>query len=401
MKNKRLVWTTVTLLIVSALLLSGSMVMLAAASENQVSLPEDSAVPDISEIADLPDEGVLPVGVTLSQIKEENGKQVAVVLSEEEMTLLAERRANGEWLTLSMEEMVAAVKDTVDLFYNNYRIDVGTMTDGVYSVKSYNGYLYYTSEAYVKQEQQTAPRAKDDVFAIILARISAYNDSISETNAYGICCAYADMPRLEERQVYEHVYLQEDDNWTLLSFDYLKFDAGRGFIEQYTHDRSTCYKSYHDECCECVKLFYDDVFEKEFVEPQFVEGTRRVRVEIFEEATQTLVDTFTLTDQEEVNAIFEAFFTSFQKACDEFEAHVASDEDKAYRSTYRIVVHMESTYENVTMSDVHDIDICYPYGYSNDIYGYLHFDLWMDYLIQGGHDFIELVDVHVGQHIPA
>ena len=67
----------------------------------------------------------------------------------------------------------------------------------------------------------------------------------------------------------------------------------------------------------------------------------------------------------------------------------------------RVIAHLETTHENITDIDTRDMDICYPYGYSNDIYGYLHDDLWMDYQIKGGSAFIELIDAYVDEYFSA
>ena len=152
MKAKKLALITLTLITVSALLLTGSLALLAGPSEDETPLPEGSALPDVSEIATsgdeiaVPDEGEKPAVNDQVLTKEEDGKTVVSFLSEEELNLLAERRENGEWLSLSAEEMAAMVKETVDLFYSCHTMEVGSLVDGVYTVKSYNGYLYYTSD---------------------------------------------------------------------------------------------------------------------------------------------------------------------------------------------------------------------------------------------------------------
>ena len=50
---------------------------------------------------------------------------------------------------------------------------------------------------------------------------------------------------------------------------------------------------------------------------------------------------------------------------------------------------------------MHEMIIGYPYGYSNDVYDYIHVEFWNDYRICGGSSFIELIDAFVGEHIPA
>lgn len=404
MKNKKLVLITVSLIIASALLLIGSMALIVSAVISEEPIPEGSAVPDTSALSGLPSDERFPNGVKQSAIDEKDGKKVATVLTEEELNLLAERRANGEWLTLSIDEMTAVIDDTIELFYNSDRIEVGGMTDGVYGVTSYNGALYYASDEFEKytwaytpvtfhdQTWQTAPNVKKDVMSIVLARISAYSDSIG-ANEIGVHIAFADM--YDDSVLVASGYRPFTD----YTHDYLLFEMCSGTIMLHKHSDNGNI-NFDSPCCKSVNLLSDSRLEKDFGDAQFVEGSRRVRVEIFEEATKELIGTFTITDRNEVNAIFDGFLESFQNACDEFKEHIASEEDASYRSAYRIVVNMESTFENVTVSYTNNMDVCYPYGYSNDVYGYIHDDRWIDYSIRGGSNFIELVDAYVGQHIP-
>lgn len=412
MKNKKIILITVTLIIASALLLVGSMALIANALNNEAALPEGSAVPNASSLAGLPSDERIPTSVNRSEINEVDGKKVVTVLSEEELNLLAERRANGEWLTLPIEEMTAVVKDTIELFYSCDRIEVGSMTDGVYGVTSYNGALYYTSDEFAKYTWSFTPETfhdqtwihtsdvRNDVMAVILARLSAYSDSVGKRDGADVYYAVADV---------SDEYAGKDDEYMIAACsyghapyarDYLLIDIPCGKIILHNHASDKGYTDFDKPCCEEVNLLGDDRFETDFVEQEFVEGSRRVRVEIFDEASKELVGTFTITDQDEVSVIFDAFFTAFGNVCSEFEKYLASEEDKAYRSDYRIVVNLESTYENVIVSYINNIDICYPYGYSNDVYGYMHDDRWIDYSISGGSDMIGLIDIYVGQYIP-
>ena len=124
----------------SALLLTGSLALLAGATEGESPLPEASALPDVSDIPTEGENVELPgetVGDTV--LTEKDGKITASFLTPEELTLLQERREGGEWLTLSLEEMTAIVEETVRMFYTSHVQEVGALVDGVYTVETYNG----------------------------------------------------------------------------------------------------------------------------------------------------------------------------------------------------------------------------------------------------------------------
>lgn len=417
MKSRKIVLLTVVLITVSALLLTGSLALLTGAAEEEAPLPTESAVPEISAVE-------TPVSAESQSdyvaVSEAEGKKTARIFTEEQLLALQERRDNGEWLTLSVDEMLAIVNDTVALFYDSDVIELGVLEDGVYTVRSYNGYLYYTSDEYTKMNGSEAPDAEKDVFEIILQRVLTLNDGVAirddgsvehsmSTYSY---YAFADVPRMEQKALEHMIHGSghtHDANWQPVEYNCLRFFVCDSRIELVEHtlenvtDVEDIYGNRYGEsdCHTAVLVFYNEEFAKDFVDTEEVDGSRRVRVEIYDEATQTLVTTFTITDEATVNGIFDGFFASFDNACKRYEEFLASDEDRVYRSKYRVIAHLESTFENVTDSSTRDIDICYPYGYSNDIYGYLHVDLWMDYQIKGGNAFIELIDAYVDEYIPA
>lgn len=411
MKSRKLVLLTVTLITASALLLTGSLSLLTGAAEKEAPLPTDSGVPDVSAVE-------TPVSVeNLSDyvnVTETEGKKTARIFTEEQLVSLAERRENGEWLTLSVDEMLAIINDTVALFYDSNVIELGVLEDGAYTVKSYFGYLHYTSDEYTKQSGSESPDAERDVFEIILQRVQTLHDgigirddgSIENSMSAEAYYAFADVPRMDQKHLdylvgSGHMY---DANWQPVTYSFLRFYVCDARIELVEHNPENVEKGDYPDRTNChppVQVFYDDEFAKDFVKTEEIDGSRRVRVELYDETTQTLVDTFTITDEATVNGIFDGFFQSFDNACTRYEAYLASDGDKTYRSRYRVIAHLESTFENVTDTGTRDIDICYPYGYNNDIYGYLHDDMWMDYQIKGGSEFIERIDAYVDQYIPA
>ena len=417
MKAKKLLWITLTLVVSSALLLTGSLALLAGATEGESPLPEASALPDISDIPTEGENVELPgetVGDTV--LTEKDGKITASFLTLEELTLLQERRDGGELLTLSLEEMTAIVEETVRMFYTSHVLEVGALVDGVYTVESYNGYLFYTDEGFERYDVFEAPDVGAEICKVICARLAAYNDAqggkgqIYVENWVQIpqyFYFFADMPAMDAEALGHacisdgHVDRYETD-WTRDSYGYVRVDIGERTVIAVTHDTALCKeKTYKPVCLTKTEIGFDKKFREEFIGTQLEENSRKVRVEIFEEATQTLVDTFTITDSEKVAEIFAAQKAAMDKAINDYDTTTYIPEDSTYRSKYRVVVHLERT--NGNLLKYHNIDFayCYPYGYTNEIYGCVwENQAWVDYNVPGGKVFLDLMDVYVTPFIP-
>lgn len=417
MKAKKLLWITLTLVVSSALLLTGSLALLAGATEGESPLPEASALPDVSDIPTEGENVELPgetVGDTV--LTEKDGKITASFLTLEELTLLQERRDGGEWLTLSLEEMTAIVEETVRMFYTSHVLEVGALVDGVYTVETYNGYLFYTDEGFERYDVFEAPDVGVEICKVICARLAAYNDSqggkgqIYVENWVQIpqyFYFFADMPAMDAEALGHacisdgHVDRYETD-WTRDSYGYVRVDIGERTVIAVTHDTALCKeKTYKPVCLTKTEIGFDKKFREEFIGTQLEENSRKVRVEIYEEATQTLVDTFTITDSEKVAEIFAAQKAAMDKAINDYDTTTYIPEDSTYRSKYRVVVHLERT--NGNLLKYHNIDFayCYPYGYTNEIYGCVwENQAWVDYNVPGGKVFLDLMDVYVTPFIP-
>ncbi len=415
--NKLILVMTVSLVTAAALLLTGSFALLTSVADEETPLPHDSGVPDVF-VLETPVSAESPTDYVT--VAETDGKRIARVFSEEQISSIAKRRENGEWLTLSLDEMLAIVNDTVALFYDSHVIELGVWNDGMYSVRSYNGYLYYTSDEYTKLDESKAPDAEKDVFDIILRRVQTLHDGIAVYDSdsfvnsmptYSVF-AFASVPRMEQKSLdhmihgaghYYDMYGRET------AYDCLRFYPYSGRIELIAHapdnvlDSTQSYGGLYgtSSCHTQTSVFYNEKFAKDFVGTIELDGSRHVRVEIFDEVTKELAGTFTITDESVVNDIFDGFFTSFDNACKDYALYLSTEQERTYRGKYRIIAHLESTFENITDSSVRDLDICYPYGYNNDVYGYLHDDLWMDYQIKGGGAFIELIDAYVDEYLSA
>lgn len=416
MKAKKILWITLALVVSSALLLTGSLALLAGATEGESPLPEASALPDVSDIPAEGENVELP-GETVGDavLTEKDGKITATFLTPEELTLLQERRDGGEWLTLSLEEMTTIVEETVRMFYTSHVLEVGALADGVYTVETYNGYLFYTDEGFERYDVFEAPDVGAEICKVICARLAAYNDAqggkgqIYVENWVQIpqyFYFFADMPRLDAEHLGNacitggHVDYC-DEEWFHGTYDFIRIDMAERTICAVTHDASLCgVNTRRPQCLVETVIGLDQKFREEFIGTTVEEDSRKVRVEIFEEASQTLVDTFTITDAERVNEIFAAMKTCMDKAIYEYEC--AIPEDSSYRSKYRVVVHLERTHSNLLKYHNIDFAYCYPYGYTNEIYGCVWENQpWVDYNVPGGKVFLDLMDVYVEPFIPA
>jgi hypothetical protein len=415
MKAKKILWITLALVVSSALLLTGSLALLAGATEGETPLPAASALPDVSDIPTEGENVELP-GETAGDtvLTEKDGKITASFLTLEELTLLQERREGGEWLTLSLEEMTAIVEETVRMFYTSHVLEVGALVDGVYTVETYNGYLFYTDEGFERYDVFEAPDVGSEICKVICARLAAYNDAqggkgqIYVENWVQIpqyFYFFADMPRLDAEHLGNacitggHVDYC-DEEWFHGTYDFIRIDMAERTICAVTHDASLCgVNTRRPQCLVETVIGLDQKFREEFIGTTLEEDSRKVRVEIFEEASQTLVDTFTITDAERVNEIFAAMKTCMDKAIYEYEC--AIPEDSSYRSKYRVVVHLERTHSNLLKYHNIDFAYCYPYGYTNEIYGCVWENQpWVDYNVPGGKLFLDLMDVYVTPFIP-
>lgn len=131
----------------------------------------------------------------------------------------------------------------------------------------------------------------------------------------------------------------------------------------------------------------------------FSDGTvREIKVEIYEEESQTLVTDFELTDQTICAKIFAAFDKCFAEVCEKYPHDAAPDKDT--KTDYRVAIYLntysDSTKENLACY----IDISYPYGYTNDIYRLMHHggSPFGESKARLGKPFIDMIDEYVKEY---
>ena len=126
---------------------------------------------------------------------------------------------------------------------------------------------------------------------------------------------------------------------------------------------------------------------------------RNITVEIYEESTGEMVKSFEITDRKECNDLYFNFNKCFADACNEYPKHNLTGEDKNYKAEYRVLVRY-TTYADEEKTEV-DLcaEVCYPYGYTNEIYSIVHFDVFGEYAINNGKNFIDPIDEYVKNHM--
>lgn len=149
------------LLFAFALLLSGcesaeNSVSPAESSDTAVSAPEASKEEETSkepivimppEASDAPIDGEQMEGEFGKHtfISEESGKTVAGIYKKEQIDEFSSRRENGEWYTITYDEMCYLVEDTFKLFEE---YDLVRITDINGEVHTYYGLSFYSSDEY-------------------------------------------------------------------------------------------------------------------------------------------------------------------------------------------------------------------------------------------------------------
>lgn len=126
---------------------------------------------------------------------------------------------------------------------------------------------------------------------------------------------------------------------------------------------------------------------------------RHIAIEIYQESTREMIHSIEITDRKECNDLYYQFNLAFADACNEYPAHNAESDDMFYQAEYRVLVRY-TTYADEEKTTV---DLCaevtYPHGYSNEIYGIVHFDPFCEYSIGNGKNFIDLIDNYVKQFL--
>lgn len=110
-----------------------------------ISVPMQEESGDVSHDTETPGEAMDGRFGEYCFVHEEDGKKTVTIYSHEQISDFAERRENGEWFSLTSEEIEYLINDTKALFENYDVIRVRSL-DG--SISTYYGLPFYGSEDY-------------------------------------------------------------------------------------------------------------------------------------------------------------------------------------------------------------------------------------------------------------
>ncbi len=200
--SKRLFFRSALSLILAVCILTGGLMLMGMKETEGEAVDTDSYAPDVSSL--LPEEENIitdtEVPVPQEQLSgkfgqylfasEEDGKSVVSIYSPEQINDFVVRRENGEWFSLSAEDMLFIIDDTVKLFT---AYDLVKITDLDGNVTTYPGMCFYSSEEYKSYfgglEYGTNEYSFDiekDIWNVIKIRATVLNSASYDDNN-GFC----------------------------------------------------------------------------------------------------------------------------------------------------------------------------------------------------------------------
>ncbi len=217
--HKGLFFKTLLSLLLAAAVLSSGMLLIAASEETSKPL-EDVNTPDVSEIIEDSNDPSVDMHAAFAEkfgvyntASEEEGKSEVTIYTDAQIADFVSRRENGEWFSLTAEELLYLTNDTIALFdkYDTIRI-LGL--DGETDV--YHGKSFYASEQYkeyfcgvITEETDVSFNLRSDVYRAIYARLSVLSSAV-----------YSDR---NTTVVYADISTQEDE-WKLDSLNLFMLD---------------------------------------------------------------------------------------------------------------------------------------------------------------------------------
>ena len=128
------------------------------------------------------------------------------------------------------------------------------------------------------------------------------------------------------------------------------------------------------------------------------EMVRELKIEIYEEKSQELLETMVVTDQDICAKVFAAFDACFEELCEKHPHDAAPD--MAIGTDYRVAVYLNTYQDSAKEKLAYHIDISYLYGYTNDIYRLMHHggSPFGECVARLGKPFIDMVDQYVKEY---
>ena len=193
--SKRLFFRSALSLVLAVCILSGGLMLMGMTETEDKAVDTDSYAPDVSDLISEEESIITDTTVPTPQeqlsgkfgqyslVSEADGKSVVSIYSEEQINDFVTRRENGEWFTLSAEDILFIIDDTLKLF-SQYDVINVTGLDGV--TASYPGISFYSSEEYKNCFGGLAYGTNEysfdleaDIWNVILARVKVLNTSVT------------------------------------------------------------------------------------------------------------------------------------------------------------------------------------------------------------------------------
>ena len=184
MKKKILfIFKTFSVLLIAAVLLAGGITLMPLMAESTKTFPTDDYTPEVNipetEIPVIPESQTQLEGKfgIYTFITEEDGKSVATIYSKNQIRDFAQRRDDGEWFSLTSEEALFLISDTLELLEN---YDIIRLRG-----KDENITTYFGDKMYDENELDTLQRW-EEVIELMFRRIEVINSASysSDTNIW-------------------------------------------------------------------------------------------------------------------------------------------------------------------------------------------------------------------------
>lgn len=230
---------------------------------------------------------------------EQDGYKIITLYSWEQISDFQARRRNGEWFSLTSDNIKFLIDDTRDLF-DDYDIIKVRSIDG--KISTYYGTNFYLSEDYYNsfngfnsENLDYSFDFKYDLYDAIYKRIEVLNsamirhEGIGNINALAVANAdYMSQNELEQLlKYYEQVYVMggKSDKFAHLNVDALYFDlAGQDKILEYVEDISKGKQSV------ITRLFCDDAFISNTIgQYKYDKLEKNVVIELWNEESQAMI----------------------------------------------------------------------------------------------------------------
>ena len=205
--SKRLFFRSALSLVLAVCVLTGGLMLMGMAETKDEAVDTESYAPDVSGL--LPDEENIITDTTVPVPQEQlsgkfgqylftsevDGKSVVNIYSAEQISDFVARRENGEWFSLSAEDILFMIDDTLKLF-SQYDVINVTGLDGV--TASYPGISFYSSEEYKNcfgglevGTNEYSFNVEKDIWNVIYTRVAVLNSAVY--GRHGVKTVFADM----------------------------------------------------------------------------------------------------------------------------------------------------------------------------------------------------------------